>query len=121
MGCSICGGEQYEAEPHETEEHTEDWVSLADARETGEVIFMPNLMVYNALETLGINRTLNEKVKTHVDRRIVQALVDALIETDPWGDPSVGIFENYDATGSLELLQDQLKAHPLKELDEDIN
>lgn len=86
MPCSICGGEQYEAEPHTTEEHSESWVGLADARYTGEVIFMQNTIIYDALEALDIGYTLNEGVKTHVDRKIVQALHDAFeFEDDDTG------------------------------------
>jgi hypothetical protein len=115
MTCKICGGEQYEASPHTTEEHTEDWVNLADARYTGEVIYMPAVDIFNALDALGIKRTLNESTRVHVDRQIISALVDSLILADPYGDPSVGIFENWDASGSLEILSKHLKDNPVRE------
>ena len=112
MGCNICGGEQYELEPHSTEEHSEDWVNLADARESGEVIFMPIVDIYNALDALGIEFTQNEKRKVHVDRCIVKALVDALVLNDPYGDPSVGIHDNIDGIGALEVLSKHLQDNP---------
>jgi hypothetical protein len=85
MACKICGGEKYEAEPHTTEEHSESWVSLADARYTGEVIFMPNALVFDALEALGIENRMTYEFKTHVDRKIVQALHDAFEYVDDDG------------------------------------
>ena len=102
-GCKICGGAEHEAESHTTEEHSEDWVNLADARYTGEVIFMPANLIHEAIEALGIPNTMNERVLTHVDRRIVQAIVDS--------------FEYIDDDGGLaEALARQLADNPKKEM-----
>jgi hypothetical protein len=102
VSCRICGGEQYEAEPHTTEEHSESWVSLADARYTGEVIFMPTHLIFDALNALDIQPTLNEKIKKHVDRKIIQALHDAFEFED-------------DDTGIAEALAKVLKDNPERE------
>jgi hypothetical protein len=120
MACRHCSGA--DAYTHTTEEHSEDWVNLADARYTGEVIFMSAMLIHDGLEALNIPNTMNEHVLAHVDRRIVQALVDAIKATDPYGDPGVGIFENYNSTALLDILQKQLTDHPTRQLpDEDQN
>lgn len=104
---------------HTSEQHSEDWVNLSDARYTGEVIFMPANLIYWAVEiALSQKPTLNEYVSVHVDRRVVQSLVDALRELDPYGDPSVGIFEDHNAIGVLEELLKQLDLHPVRESSE---
>jgi hypothetical protein len=115
--CRICGGEQYEAEPHETSEHSEDWVNLADARQSGEVIWMDTFVLDQALSAaIPENSSTELRTKAHVDRRIVQALVDTIKETDPEGDPSVGIFEDSDALWGLHQLQSYLDSNPKKEI-----
>jgi hypothetical protein len=121
MTCSKCAGA--DAETHETEQHSEDWVNLADARYTGEVIFMPAGFVIAGLKA-SISEPLDAIAKlqvynqfVHVDRRIVQAMVDAIIEQDPFGDESVGIFEDYNAVSILEALQQQLLVNPERELE----
>jgi hypothetical protein len=113
--CSICVGE--ESLTHITENHTEDWVNLADARQSGEVIYMSPMLIHDALEALGIPVTRNEERRVHVDRKIVSAIVDALIINDPYGDPDVGIFEHWDQTGALETLSEILKNNPERELE----
>src|ERR1700743_2962620 len=107
MSCRICGGEQYEAEPQTTEEHSENWGAVADGRYTGEVIFMPTHLIFDALEVLSLTPTLNEKVKEHVDRRIVQALKDAIVD------------EGIDAAAQdvADVLQDWLNSNPIRELE----
>jgi len=80
MSCSKCYGA--DAETHEDWEHSEDWVNLADARYTGDVIFMRSSLIYDALQELNIPDHIDEKVKTHVDRIIVKALIEALMHVD---------------------------------------
>jgi hypothetical protein len=105
VSCEICGGEQYELAPHTTEEHSEDWVNMADARESGEVLFMPAREIYWALGILiDHGPTDNERSMVHVDRRVVQALVDALYDSD----------RSY-VDGIGEYLKGQLELNPLKE------
>ena len=86
--CNICGPGHMD-EFHTTEQHSEDWVNLADARYTGEVIFMPATIMLTAVAA-----TLPEPITNlfnwwppkaqwvHVDRRIINALSYALEDMD---------------------------------------
>jgi hypothetical protein len=113
--CSKCAGD--DRFTHDIDEHSEDWANLADARQSGEVIFMSPMLIHYALESLQIPITHNERAKTHVDRRIIQAIVDALKEQDPYGDESVGIWTNYDQASLLEALEQELHKNPIQELE----
>lgn len=105
MSCSICGPNHQPYGEHTTEEHSEDWVNMADARYTGEVLFMPAREIYWALGILiDHGPTDNERIMVHVERGVVQALVDALKMSD----------RSY-VDGIGEYLQGQLTLNPLKE------
>jgi hypothetical protein len=111
--CEICGPDHMSYGFHMTGEHDEQLVNNADAVDTGELVVVPANLIYGALEALEIRHTLNEFAMANVDRRILQAIVDSIKELDPYGDPSVGIFENWDLTGSLEELQNYLNDNPV--------
>jgi hypothetical protein len=113
--CSICGPDHMGYGFHMTGEHDEQFVNNADAVDTGELVVVPASLVYGALEALKIPYTLNEFRMANVDRRIIQAIVDAIKELDPYGDQSVGIQPNWDLQGSLEELQNYLNDNPIKE------
>jgi hypothetical protein len=116
MSCSRCHGA--DALTHDTFEHSEDWVNLADARQTGEVIWMDTFTLDQALAAaIPENSRTEVRTRAHVDRRIIQALVDTIIDNDPYGDQSVGIFENPDAVWALTQLQKYLQDNPESELD----
>ena len=114
--CKICGPDHMEYGFHMTGEHSENWVNLADARDTGEVIFMPANLIHGALSAIEIPNTIDEQIMVHVDRRIIQAIVDTIKELDPYGDPNVGIHQDWTLTDSLEELQNYLNDNPERPL-----
>jgi hypothetical protein len=108
MACSKCAGD--DALTHSDWEHSEDWVNLADARYTGEVLWMDTFILDQALKVaIPENVPTELRTKGHVDRRIIQALIDTIQDCDPYGDP--------DATWALEQLQKLLNENPVRELE----
>jgi hypothetical protein len=79
MACTQCQSPNNTT--HETNQHSEDWVNLADARQTGELIFMPAGVITEALDysiSEPFTPSMNPFRWCHVDRRVIQALIVAL-------------------------------------------
>jgi len=111
--CEICGPDHMSYGFHMTGEHNENFIGVADYVEWGDMITLPALLIHNALENLEIPVTQNELTMATVDRRIIQAIIDAIAETDPYGDPNVGIHPYYDAASNMEELQNYLNDNPV--------
>jgi hypothetical protein len=109
-GCTICGPDHMEYGEHTTEQHSEDWVGLADARYTGEVVFMPAGELKYNLEEI-VHPTTEDEQWIHVDRRVIQALIDAITDA--------GIDSDDQAAG-IAWLQQRLADHPVRDINDEL-